>query len=84
MQLCPRGLGEKLSVAHGCDQYLISPCSINQIARYSTERDLVNQLKCIVKALHQGIQQGMTSRVENLLLESGLKDSRNSAANLND
>ena len=39
-------------MAHGCDQYLISPCSINQIARYSTERDLVNQLKYIVKAPH--------------------------------
>ena len=39
-------------MTHGCDQYLISPCSINQIARYSTERDLVNQLKCTVKAPH--------------------------------
>lgn len=74
-------------MAHGCDQYLISPCSINQIARYSTERDLVNQLKCIVKAPHPSriIQRGMTSRMENLLLDIrvNLKDSRNSAANLN-
>lgn len=66
-------------MAHGCDQYLISPCSINQ-------RDLVNQLKCIVKAPHPYYSTGYDEQsVENLLLDIrvNLKDSRNSAANLN-